>query len=168
MTFSLAGRCAETGMLGAVISTSSPAVGARCIWARSNAGVVLTQNVTNPSLGPLGCQVMADGMNASNALDYILRTEPNPAYRQLAILDTNGGTAHFSGENSLGIHAVASGENCIAAGNLLDNTGVPQAMVEAFRSSSGHLAERLLAAVCRGALGGNVVAASHPNQKFQE
>lgn len=147
MTFSLAGRCAETGMLGAVISTSSPAVGARCIWVRSHAGVVLTQNVTSPSLGPLGCQVMADGMNATSALDYILRTEPNPAYRQVAVLDAAGGAAHFSGENTLGVHAVAVGRDCIAAGNLLDNTGVPQAMVDAFTASSGHLADRLLVAL---------------------
>jgi uncharacterized Ntn-hydrolase superfamily protein len=147
MTFSLAGRCSETGMLGAVISTSSPAVGARCIWVRSNAGVVLTQNVTNPSLGPLGCRAMADGMSATNALDTILKTEPNPAYRQVAILDSNGGTADFSGENTLGIHAVATGKNCIAAGNLLDNTGIPQAMVAAFETATGHLVDRLLAAL---------------------
>ncbi|MFK7802016.1 MAG: DUF1028 domain-containing protein [Anaerolineae bacterium] len=147
MTFSLAGRCADTGMLGAVISTSSPAVGARCIWVRSNAGVVLTQNVTNPSLGPLGCQVMADGMGAASALDYILRTEPDPTYRQLALLDSSGESADFSGANTLGVHAVAQGNNCISAGNLLDNTGIPKAMVDAFESSSGHLADRLLAAL---------------------
>ena len=147
MTFSLAGRCAETGMLGAVISTSSPAVGARCIWVRSQAGVVLTQNVTNPSLGPLGCQVMADGMNAENALDYIMRTEENAAYRQVALLDSQGNTADFSGEKTLGTHAVANGQDCIAAGNLLDNTAVPQAMVTAFENAYGHLADRLLAAL---------------------
>lgn len=161
MTFSLAGRCAETGMLGAVISTSSPAVGARCIWVRSNAGVVLTQNVTNPSLGPLGCEVMADGMNAENALDYILRTEPNAAYRQLALLDTHGGTAHFSGENTLGVHAVTSGKNCIAAGNLLDNTQVPQEMVAAFESTTGHLAERLLAALDGALMAGGEAGPVH-------
>jgi uncharacterized Ntn-hydrolase superfamily protein len=33
MTFSLAGRCARTGMLGAVVTTSSIAVGARCPYA---------------------------------------------------------------------------------------------------------------------------------------
>ena len=35
--------------------------------------------------------------------------------------------------------------NCIAAGNLLDNSGVPGAMVRAFEANPGdHLAERLL------------------------
>jgi len=53
MTLSLAGRCAETGMVGGVITTSSPCVGARCLWVRAQSGVVLTQNVTNPALARL-------------------------------------------------------------------------------------------------------------------
>ena len=147
MTFSIAGRCAETGMLGAVISTSSPAVGARCIWVRSNAGVVLTQNVTNPSLGPLGCDLMANNIDAVDTLNQLVKIEDNPAYRQLAVLDKDGNTADYSGSHALGVHAVAHGKDCVAAGNLLDNTGVPQAMVTAFEGSAGHLAERLLLAL---------------------
>ncbi len=32
MTFSIVGRCADTGQLGIAISSSSIAVGARCPW----------------------------------------------------------------------------------------------------------------------------------------
>ena len=35
MTFSIIGRCAETGMMGIAISSSSPAVAARCAHARA-------------------------------------------------------------------------------------------------------------------------------------
>ena len=52
MTFSIAGRCPRTGMLGAVVSTSSMAVGSRCAWAEANVGAVLTQHRTDPRLGP--------------------------------------------------------------------------------------------------------------------
>ncbi|HSY85475.1 MAG TPA: DUF1028 domain-containing protein, partial [Verrucomicrobiae bacterium] len=38
MTFSLIGRCAETGMLGVAITTSSICVASRCPWARAGAG----------------------------------------------------------------------------------------------------------------------------------
>ena len=51
MTFSIAGRCARTGMFGVAISTSSIAVGARCPWVRAGVGAVATQNVTLPALG---------------------------------------------------------------------------------------------------------------------
>ena len=51
MTFSIAGRCARTGMLGAVVTTSSMAVGGRCAYAQANVGAVLTQHRTDPRLG---------------------------------------------------------------------------------------------------------------------
>ena len=150
MTFSLAGRCADTGMLGGVITTSSPCVGARCLWVRAGSGVVLTQNVTNPGLGPAGLDKMAAGQTASAALTHLLQIEPHPAYRQLALLDSLGSAADFSGEHALGVHNTAAGENCVAAGNLLANPSVPEAMVAAFASQSGHLAERLLFALQAG------------------
>ena len=53
MTFSLVARCAETGMFGLAISSSSPAVAARCAYARADVGAVASQNVTDPTLGPL-------------------------------------------------------------------------------------------------------------------
>ena len=52
MTFSIVGRCAETGQLGIAISSSSIAVGARCPWLRAGVGAVASQNVTLPALGP--------------------------------------------------------------------------------------------------------------------
>lgn len=161
MTLSLAGRCAETGMVGAVITTSSPCVGARCLWARSGSGVVLTQNVTNPALGPAGLDKMAAGMNAANTLTHLLKIEPHPAHRQLALLDRDGTVATFSGEQALGVYATAEGTNCVAAGNLLDNTGVPAAMVYAFESSSGHLADRLLSVLGAGLAAGGEAGPVH-------
>lgn len=144
MTLSLAGRCAETGMVGGVITTSSPCVGARCLWVQANSGVVLTQNVTNPALGPAGLAEMAAGISATDTLAHLLEMELHPDYRQLAVLNFEGQSATFSGKNALGTHATATGNDCVAAGNLLDNSGVPQAMVAAFEKSSGHLADRLL------------------------
>ena len=38
MTFSLVARCADTGMFGLAISSSSPAVAARCAFARAGVG----------------------------------------------------------------------------------------------------------------------------------
>ena len=53
MTFSIVGRCERTGQLGVAISSSSIAVGARCPWVRAGVGVVSTQNITLPALGPV-------------------------------------------------------------------------------------------------------------------
>lgn len=151
MTFSLSARCPETGMFGLAISSSSPAVAARCAHARAGVGAVATQNITDPSLGPLGLDLMARGASAGQARDILVATRPHIAYRQLALIDRDGRTAVFSGARTLGLHAAAEGKGAVAAGNLLADTGVPQAMIAAFAGSTGPLGNRLLAGL-RGAL----------------
>ena len=67
MTFSLVARCAETGMFGMAVASSSPAVAARCAHARAKVGAVSSQNVTDPSLGPQVLDLMESGKSASQA-----------------------------------------------------------------------------------------------------
>ncbi len=150
MTFSLVARCADTGMFGTAIASSSPAVAARCSFARAGIGAVSTQNVTDPALGPATLDLMAGGMTAPEALAGICRTAAHIAYRQLLVIDAGGGTAIHTGTNALGIRAEAQGRDVASGGNLLANTGVPAAMVAAFEASTGPLADRLIAAMRAG------------------
>jgi uncharacterized Ntn-hydrolase superfamily protein len=151
MTFSLAARCTQTGMLGAVITTSSPAVGARCVHARAGVGVVLTQHWTDPRLGPRGLALLAEGCAAADALAAVVASTPERAWRQLAMIDANGGTAHFSGASNQPELGAANGPDCVAIGNILRSESVPAAMVAAFAASSSlSFAERLLVAVEAG------------------
>lgn len=149
MTFSVIGRDRDTGMFGIAITTSSIAVGSRCPWVRAGVGVVATQNVTKPSIGPDVLDRMASGASATEALDTVMATEPHPAFRQVTVLGPES-LAHFSGGNTLGRHALAEGAHCIAAGNLLASESLPKAVAEAFDASNGHLAERLLTALEHG------------------
>ena len=66
-------------------------------------------------------------------------------------MDTAGRSAIHSGPNALGTWAEAKAENVACGGNLLANPDVPQAMVEAFQRSTGHLGDRLIE-VLRAAL----------------
>jgi len=59
MTFSIVARCAERGLFGMAVSSSSPAVAARCAFARAGVGAVASQNVTDPRLGPGTLDAMA-------------------------------------------------------------------------------------------------------------
>ena len=147
MTFSVSARCPAMGMFGMAISSSSPAVAARCAHARAGVGVVATQNITDPSLGTLGLDLMARGASAGQTRDILVATRPHIDYRQLALVDAAGRTAVFSGRRTLGVHAVAQGDGVVAAGNLLADPRVPQAMVDAFLASTGHLGGRLLSAL---------------------
>ncbi len=155
MTFSLVGRCVRTGMLGVVVTSSSPAVAARCAWARARVGAVATQNVTDPSLGQLVLERIASGSPAAGALDEVMTSTPHAAFRQLVVIDSQGRTAAYSGTRTLGRHGSRAGTDCIAAGNLLAGDGVPEAMVRAFeRHGEDHLADRLLDAVRAGEAAG--------------
>jgi uncharacterized Ntn-hydrolase superfamily protein len=157
MTFSLAGVCPETGMVGCVITSSSICVTSRCAFTRSGIGVALTQNITNPDLGPLALDLLADGHDAQSVMQALGKADADVQWRQLGVLGLGGQSQMFSGENVLGIHASAHGKNCIAMGNLLANIKVPQAMVDAFEASTGHLAQRLLSALEAGlAIGGEM------------
>ena len=148
MTFSIVGRCAETGQLGIAISSSSIAVGARCPWVRGGVGAVATQNITLPALGPEILDLLEAGESASSALDKALTRHGYSQDRQVAVIDQQGATALFTGSEALGVHNALAGEQCVAAGNLLASPQVIAAMVQAFAAASGELlADRLLAAM---------------------
>ncbi|MGI9350956.1 MAG: DUF1028 domain-containing protein [Rhizobiaceae bacterium] len=156
MTFSIAGRCASSGMFGVAITTSSISVGSRCPHVRSGVGAVATQNVTDPHLATLVLDLMETGMNASSAIKEVIRDREHINYRQLTVVDGTGSTAHFTGDNILGTNAISEEMDCVAAGNLLSTVKVPISMTEGFNSSPGaHIAERLLAGLEAGlAVGG--------------
>lgn len=150
MTFSIVARCARTGQFGMAISSSSPAVAARCSHVRAGVGVVASQNITDPALGPLVLDALASGRTAQGALAVVTENRPHIDYRQLVVVDRAGGTALFSGSFILGVHGHSTGRDCAAAGNLLDSPHVPKAMTVAFEATDGNLGERLMRALEAG------------------
>lgn len=161
MTFSLVARCAETGMFGLAISSSSPAVAARCAYARAGVGAVASQNVTDPTLGPLALDLMAEGMHASQAIAAVQAQGKFIEYRQVLAVDKTGATAIHSGPNSLGIWTQAQAQDVASGGNMLANDGVPQAVVDGFLASTGHLGDRLIAAMRAGLAQGGEAGPLH-------
>ena len=136
MTFSIAGRCARTNAFGVAIATSSIAVGARCPHARAGVGAVATQNVTDPALGPLLLDLMERGLSARVAIEAVMQDRPHIAHRQLTAVDRHGGAFCFSGSRILGVHGERVRPDCVAAGNLLANAEVPEAMTAAFAATA--------------------------------
>jgi uncharacterized Ntn-hydrolase superfamily protein len=155
MTFSLAGRCARTGMLGAVVTTSSMAVGSRCPHARAGVGAALTQNRTDPRLGPLALDLLAHGFTAGEAKNAIVSATPHRDWRQLAIIDRGGSTASFTGGHVRDGTGEAHGRDCVAIANIVRSADIPLAMVKAFEASAAEsLPRRLMAALAAGEAAG--------------
>lgn len=161
MTISLAGRCARTGAMGGIISSSSPAVASRCLWASPH-GVVMSQNVTDPVLGILGLKLLDQGFGASGVITQLTSARAHIDWRQLAVLDPAGHAEVFTGTQGLGITAAAKSSNCVAAGNMLANDQVLLAMVQAFeRDPQAFIADRLLAALEAGLAAGGEAGPVH-------
>ena len=161
MTFSLVARCERTGMFGTAVASSSPAVAARCSYTRSGVGAVSSQNVTDPSLGVLTLNLLEKGLSATETIDQIKTTANHLDYRQILVIDSKGGVAIHSGNNSLGIWSEAKGVNVLSAGNLLANPEVPSAIVEKFENTSGHLGERLITSLQEGLEAGGEAGPIH-------
>src|SRR6201995_2425812 len=145
MTFSLAARDPATGAFGMVISSSSPAVAARCLHLRPGVGAAASQNVTNPALGPRLLDLLGAGATAEEAMAQAVAGEIHPESRQLTAVDAAGRVAHFSGTGALGTRAAAPGPGPVAAGNLLAGPGVVAAVIGAYQASAAAtFEERLL------------------------
>jgi uncharacterized Ntn-hydrolase superfamily protein len=158
MTFSIAGRCAKTGMLGAVVTTSAMAVGSRCAWAEANVGAVLTQHRTDPRLGPKILERLKTGSSPEVILRDLEGADPDLQWRQLAVIDAKGKGAFFNGAKILSVSKGKVGRNCVAAGNILRSTAVVDAMISSFEKNEAQpLAERLVRAIEAGdAAGGEL------------
>jgi uncharacterized Ntn-hydrolase superfamily protein len=150
MTFSLVAHCRITGMVGMVISSSSPAVAARCAHVRAGVGAVASQNVTDPALGPEMLDLLGSGLDPQAAMARLTSGRPHVAYRQVLAVDAGGRTAIHSGVQVLGVWGQAQGRDCAAGGNLLADAEVPQAMVAAFEAAEGPFGNRLVAALRAG------------------
>jgi uncharacterized Ntn-hydrolase superfamily protein len=132
VTFSLLGGG------GVVIASSSPAVAARCAYVRPGSGVAVTQNVTDPRLGPALLDALDAG--AAEAVERVAAHAPHREHRQLAALDAHGGAAAFTGAHALGRHGHRFGDGCVAAGNLLAAEDVLDEMVDTYERTGDLLA----------------------------
>ena len=151
MTFSLVGKCNRSGMFGAAVTTSSIGVGCRVPWAREGVGAICTQHRTDPRLGPRGLDLLEAGKSAAEVMAELTADDTTIGWRQLAVIDRNGGTAWFHGDRIKSIHAAAEGDGCCAIGNIIRNEEIPAAMVAAFEASAADpLAERLILALEAG------------------
>ena len=159
-TFSICAVEPESRTVGAAVASRYIAVGALVPFLRSDAGVVLTQSVANPSHGDEGLELLSTGIAPRDALDRLLALDPKAGIRQVAILGLSGAGATYSGSECTEIVAEEQRPGLIAMGNTLASAAVPAAMVEAYlrrfaaseEAPAGAAAANRMAAALIGAL----------------
>lgn len=143
-TYSIVARDAKTGELGVAVQSSYFSVGTDVSWAEPGVGAIATQAIVEVAHGPNGLALLASGASAQEALDELLASDPLAALRQVGIVDARGRVAAHTGSACVSACAHVVGDGYSVQGNMLASDAVWQAMVPAFESEGGDLAERLM------------------------
>jgi len=149
-TFSLVARCPRTNELGVCVATAIPAVGSVVPWAEAGVGAIATQALTNTIYGTRGLELLKSCLLPQEALQKMLKDDPESESRQVIMIDAQGRTATFTGKACVDWKGHLTGENYAVAGNMLIGAQVIEATAEAFEASAGELEERLLKALEAG------------------
>ncbi|TMV11602.1 DUF1028 domain-containing protein [Arenibacterium halophilum] len=156
MTFSIAGRCPETGQIGFAVTTSSVCVGAR-VGAVTDGCVVFSQARTDPRLHRVGVDSWGKTGSAQATLDAMQAAAVAPHWRQLGVLPATGEAVHLTGASCLPHCGGLTGANSLALGNFLGTDKVLPALIETFEAEKGPLAWRLVKALRAGEAAGSEV-----------
>ena len=152
-TFSIVAVDPTTGVCGAAVASKFPAVGKVVPYVRADVGAFCTQHQHNPIWGAQALDLLGCGLLPEEVLASLLRDDPNSAKRQLALIDMKGQTATRNpiGASPSGIWwGSMSGKFYTCQGNTLVGPSVIIAMANAYESSGGLLAGRLMAALVAG------------------
>lgn len=156
-TYSIIACDEKTRACGVAVQTNNLAVGSSVPYAQAGIGALVSQFETNPSYGPRGLALLAQGKSPAESLKQLLSEDGNfegqgPEARQVAIVSLDGRTAVHTGEEAQAAAWAGSrsGHGYSIQGNGLAGAQVVDAMEQAFLKTSGALADRLLAALTEG------------------
>ena len=146
-TYSIVALDQETGQLGVAVQSHWFSVGTVVPWAKAGVGAVATQSIAEPSYGPKGLALMEQGIPAAEALQSLLAKDPGENARQVAMVDARGNVGVHTGSRCISYASHRTGKSYSVQANIMAKPTVPAAMVQAFESTTGDLAERMLAAL---------------------
>jgi uncharacterized Ntn-hydrolase superfamily protein len=155
MTFSIAARCPETGMVGVAVSTALLCVGQLCPFPRAGIGAISTQSFVNPYLGLHGLDYLSEGMDATAVRDRLAADDEGRTLRQFSVVDRNGNSAAYTGSDCVNWCGHRTGDGYAVAGNMLVGEATIAAMADSYEASVGTpFVERLVLALEAGQAAG--------------
>jgi uncharacterized Ntn-hydrolase superfamily protein len=146
-TYSIVACDLEAGQWGVAVQSKFLAVGSVVPWAAPGAGAVATQSYANPRYGPDGLALLREGRSAQEVVDELTRADEGRDQRQVGVVDARGGAATFTGSECHDWAGGRTGDGYAAQGNILVSEETVDALADTFESTSGALAERLLASL---------------------
>jgi len=156
-TFSIVARDPATGEMGVAVQSHWFSVGSIVTWAEAGVGAIATQSFVDPGYGVRGLELMRRGVAAPAALEQLVKADSQRDGRQVAMIDTRGRVSAYTGKSAIAAAGHVGGDNFSAQANLMANDRVWPAMAKAFETTTGDLADRMLAALeAAQAVGGDI------------
>jgi len=162
-TFSIIAFDPAPSELGVGVQSRAFAAGAAVPFAKPGVGAVATQAAANRLYGPKAIALLEQGLTPAEVVKRITDEDPGRDTRQVAVLDTRGRSAVYTGKHVIDrnhdpkdvVHYGAwaghvTGRNFSVQGNTLASEAVVKAMADAYEHGSGTMAERLMAALDAG------------------
>lgn len=146
-TFSIVAVDTASGEIGVAVQSHWFSVGSVVSWAEPGVGAVATQSLANISFGPRGLELLKSGKTPQQALAELLKSDEGREYRQVAIIDNNGNVAVHTGDKCIAEAGHIQGIHFSVQANMMLKKSVWPAMVRAFETTKGTLAERMVAAL---------------------
>jgi uncharacterized Ntn-hydrolase superfamily protein len=143
-TYSIAACDLDAGQWGVATQSKFLAVGSVVPWAEPHVGAIATQAYANPRYGPEGLSLLREGLSAEEVVQRLTAADEGRDQRQLGVVDREGRSASFTGDECLEWAGGRTGPCYAAQGNILVSAATVDAIAETFESSKGTLAERLL------------------------
>jgi len=151
-TFSIVAYDPAAGEWGVAVASRYFSVGSVVPWAEAGTGAIATQANVNVGYGPHGLELLRRGLTAKQALDRLLKEDKFEGKdgRQVAIVDSKGNIAAYTGPKATSWAGDRQGKNWSAQGNILAGPQVAESMGRAFEATQGELAEKFYAALQAG------------------
>ena len=155
MTWSIIARDTETGAFGVAVATKFFGAGAICPHASGGIGALSTQALVNPSYGPRGLRLLAEGISATHVVAALIDADEGRDQRQLHVIDRNGVIAAHTGPGCIDWSGHTIGADHSVAGNMLAGPEVIAATSAAYTANLKlPLERRLIAAMQAGEAAG--------------
>ncbi len=149
--------------LGVGVQSRAFGAGAAVPYAIPGVGAVATQASANRLYGPKAIALLQQGLSPAEVVKRITDEDPGRDTRQVAVLDTKGRSAVYTGKRVIdrnsdpkdpvhlgGYAGHVTGVNFSVQGNTLASRAVVEAMAAAYESGKGSMAERLMDALDAG------------------
>jgi len=156
-TFSIVAYDPASESWGIGVASKFLGVGSVVPWAKADVGAIATQSYANTTYGPHGLELLNQGKYAEDVIKTLTEADDLRERRQVGIVDSEGNPATYTGKDCHPWAGGKTGKHYTCQGNILAGPEVVDDMAQAYETTKGPLAWRIMAALeAADAAGGDV------------